>query len=99
MNSVQPFENEVARNLGGTILARCLGGQFVEWLMDGSDFTRFNSILRIPTVTESNTGFYQCRAFVFNFPEFDIMDTVAAIYALIQGKLIEVNIMHIAILL
>ena len=84
LNPVQPFENEVARNLGGTISARCIGGQSAEWLMDGSNFTRLN-LLSIPTVIESNTGFYQCRAFVFNSPEFDIMDTVASIYALIQG--------------
>ena len=92
LNSVQPFENEIARNLGGTISARCLGGQFAEWLMDGSDLARFNPFLSIPAVIENNAGFYQCQAFIFNSPEFDIMDTVASIYALIQGKFIEVNI-------
>ena len=85
LNPIQPFENEVARNLGGTISAQCNGGQSAEWLMDGSNFTRFNPILSIPAVIESNTGFYQCRAFVLNSSEFDIMDTVASIYALIQG--------------
>ena len=92
LNSAQPFENEVARNLGGTISARCIGGQFAEWLMDGSDLTRFNPFFSILSVIESNAGFYQCRAFVFNSPEFEITDTVASIYALIQGTLIEINI-------
>jgi hypothetical protein len=86
LNSVQPFENEIARNLGGTISARCIGGQFAEWLMDGGDFTMFSPLLSIPTVLESNGGFYQCHAFIFNFPEFEITDTAASFYALIQGN-------------
>ena len=85
LNPVQPFENELARNLGGSILARCLGGRFGEWLMDGSDFTRFNPSLSISSAIERNSGFYQCLVFIFNFPEFEMTETVASFYALIQG--------------
>lgn len=54
--------------------------------MDGGDFTRFNPVLSIPSVIERNAGFYQCLVFIFNFPEFEMTDTVAMFYALIQGK-------------
>ena len=86
LNPFQQFENELARSLGGTMSARCLGGQFGRWLMDGSDFTQFSLLLSIPTLTERNAGLYQCLVFILNFPEFDTTGTVASLYALIQGN-------------
>ena len=86
LNTVQPFGNELIRNLGDTISARCLGGRFGQWLSDGSDLIRFNPALSISPVTESNAGFYQCLVFILSFPEFEMTDTVATFYALIQGN-------------
>ena len=86
LSAMQPFENELAQNLGGAISARCVGGQFFEWLVDGTDITRFIPTLNIPSVTETNAGFYQCLVFILNFPEFEMADTVATFYALIQGN-------------
>ena len=91
LNSFQQFENELARSLGGTMSARCLGGQLGRWLMDGSDFTQFSLLLSIPTLTERNAGLYQCLVFILNFPEFDTTGTVASLYALIQGNHINLS--------
>ena len=85
LNPIQMFENELVRNLGGSIFTRCLGGRLGKWLMDGSDLTGFNPSLRIPSVLERNAGFYQCLVFILNFPEFEITDTFATLYALVQG--------------
>ena len=86
LNPVQRFENELVTNLGGTISARCIGGPLGQWLMDGDDFTTFIPLLNIRSVTDTNAGFYQCLIFMLSFPEFEITNTVASFYALIQGN-------------